>query len=222
MEENRSYANLLLVFLLTFIAINLFILDLKVFSPQENSRFSDVATGVSPLPTRSAPPASLENQTASCPQSCLSVIEEATRSSSVIGGPEPAPSASLNQTFSSPAREFYIPLGSGSTAKNTWEDLSGTETVIDPANYGNIREAYFIASLKNQTQNGQTEVQLYNVTDKHPVWGSHLTMNGPIEQTLASGKIVLDTGNKLYRVELKSSMQYPVSLDSAKIRIISQ
>lgn len=221
MENSNSATGILIVLLLVFICVNLFILDLKVFSPQENIRLSDVTTSASPLPTRFSSPVLSENLTAACPQTCLTTIREATKSSPAIGRPEPAPSASLNQTFSSPAREFYIPLGSGTTQKNIWDDLTGTETVIDPANYGNIREAYFIASLKNPTQNGQTEVQLYNVTDKHPVWGSHLIMNGPLEQTLASGKIVLDTGNKLYRVQLKSSLQYPVNLEYAKIRIIA-
>jgi hypothetical protein len=113
-------------------------------------------------------------------------------------------------------------LGSGSTDKTDWDNLTATETIIDPGNYGTIKEAYFIVSLKNPTQNGQTDVQLYNVTDKHPVWGSHVVMNGPQSQTINSNSIQLDKGAKLYRVQLKSSLGYSVSVENAKIRIVSE
>lgn len=199
------------------IAVNLFILDLKVFTPSP-IQLSDIST-VNTSPTPLISPISSNLSNLSCPASCLSAIQQATTAagldSNLLQG-------HALQTAAGQSRETYIPLGSGSTSKSNWEDITATETVIDPGNYGNIKEAVFLASLRNPTQNGQVEAQLYNVTDKHPVWGSHVILNGPKEQTITSGKITLDNGAKLYRVQLKSTMQFQAFLDNAKIRIIAE
>lgn len=219
--NDNSYTHLILIFLLTIVAANLFILDLKVFSPNSSVMFSEVSISATP------PPTSISGQNDAratfCPQSCLSIIEVATQSSkvSVVAPSQPA-TGNVQPITSRVSRESYIPLGTGSTDKSSFADLTATETSIDPANYGTIKEAYFIASLKNPTRNGSVEAQLYNVTDKHPVWNSLVTMNGAESQTITSGKITLDTGNKLYRIQLKSTLNYTVSLDNAKLRIISE
>lgn len=211
--QDNSYTHLILIFLLTIVAANLFILDIKVFSPNSAIKISEISTSATPAPT----------STSICPQSCLSIIEIATQSSKVsVVAPSQPTTENVQPITSRLSRESYIPLGTGSTDKSSFADLTATETSIDPANYGTIKEAYFIASLKNTTRNGQVEAQLYNVTDKHPVWNSLVTMNGAESQTITSGKITLDTGNKLYRVQLKSTLNYTVSLDNAKIRIVSE
>ncbi len=209
-----SYQHIVITLLLILIAVNLLILDVKVFSSQ-SVQISGITT--SSTPTSQAPISPLSSISDSCPNSCLTLIKDATRSSTAL-----SPLYPLTRIPSSSPREFYIPLGTGSTQKNDWDDLLSTDTLIDPANYGNIKEIYFIAALRNPTQNGQIEAQLYNVTDKHLVWNSNVVMNGPLSQTLTSAKITLDTGAKLYRVQLKSSLQAPANLDTGKIRIIAE
>lgn len=225
MQENNS-SHLIIIFLLTLITLNLFILDLKVFSPASSIKLSDISTAITIQPTLYPSPTFTPGETSanpSCPNSCLSLIQQATKSSSLTIGSPPQEIMPTSQTVRLPvSREFYIPLGNGSTTKSDWEDQTATETIIDPVNYGSIKEAYFIASLRNPTQNGQVEAQLFNVTDKHPAWGSHVIMNGPASQTITSGKITLDNGNKLYRVQLKSTLSCQVFLDNAKIRIITE
>ena len=202
--QQSSSSSLIIFALLFLIAINLFILDLKVFSPA-NIQISEISTSIKPSYTVSAP------------------ILSATPIPTIIPSLLPTVVTETNVTNNSKIpRETYVPLGTGSTDKSGWDDLVATETVIDPANYGTIKEAYFFASLRNPTQNGQVEAQVYNVTDKHPVWGSHVILNGPKEQTITSQKITLDNGTKLYRVQLKSTMQFQAFLDNAKIRIISE
>lgn len=217
MYENSSFTHISILFLLILLAANLLVLDLKIFSPAAVT-VSDVSIVNSPTPDPST--LQMNNSISYCPASCLSLISQATQSAN-IGSPAEMIDTSP-KPVNLPAREYYVPLGNGSTDKSYWDDQTATETVIDPANYGRVTEAYFIASLKNPTQNGMAEAQLYNVTDKHPVWGSHVIMNGPLQQTISSGKIVLDSGSKLYRVQLKSSLNYPISLENAKVRIIAQ
>jgi len=209
--------------LLIFIALNLVILNLKVFFPNNlfllsNSMSAPSSSTTAPESPFEKQPPSFVNQ--SCPVSCLSAIFEATASSDIRTG---APSQETNQTASSSnPREYYIPLGSGSTGSPDWTDITATETLIDPSLYGNITEAYFTVSLRNPTRNGRIEAQLYNATDKHLVWTSHLAMDGPESQTITSGKIILSNGAKIYRVQLKSTLSYPAYLDNAKIRIVTR
>lgn len=235
MEQN-SYVHLITVGLLGIVAVNLLILDLKVFSPPFENQVANInklQTSVN-NPTISKSTAEYQQPTTdnrqlttdlSCSNACLLAIQQATISakldSSLYQG-HPLQMASEGVKSQPVSRETYIPLGTGSTSKSDWTDLTATETLINPASYGNVKEAYFIASLRNPTQNGQVEAQLYNATDKHPVWGSHVVMKGPVSQTISSGKITLDAGNKLYRVQIKSTLQFEAFLDNAKIRIISE
>ena len=217
MQNNSSFTQTSILILMIIFAINLLILDIKIFS-QPAIKISDVATEVTPVVNLS----SITSDSANlfCPSSCISLIDKATQSANIGSVPEAL--ETLPQTQPIIEREYYIPLGNGSTDKSSWDNQTATETIVNPGNYGRIKEAYFIASFKNPTQNGIAEAQLYNVTDKHPVWGSHVIMNGPLSQTISSGKIQLDSGNKLYRVQLKSSLNFPISLENAKIRIIAQ
>jgi hypothetical protein len=224
-----------LIFFLLFISLNLLLLDIKIFSDLYSTATESANTFRSPVvETQSYKAANPEV----CSQSCTELInksisqvqnkisEEIQTSpiySSRIGSTD---ITSDQTTFILPEKarkEYYIPLGTGYTSKTEWNDATSTETTIDPGNYGGkIVEAYFIASLNNPTQNGVVEAQLFNVTDKHPVWGSLVTMNGPQTQTIQSNQITLSNGNKLYRVQLKSSLGFQISLDNAKIKIITE
>lgn len=208
--KSDSYHNIVITLFLILIAANLLLLDLKVFS-SPGVKLSDIAT--------SAPTPSLaiisDNK---CPASCVSLINNLGQST-----PQATPTTSPPSIiYTQSQHEFYIPLGVGSTSKNDWDDITSTDTLIDTSNYGLIKEAYFIASLRNPTQNGQIDAQLYNVTDKHPVWNSQVSLNGPLSQTLTSRQITIDTGPKLYRVQIKSSLQATIYLDYAKIRLVTK
>lgn len=224
MQNNSTH--IVIISLLTLITLNLFILDLKIFSPSNNIKISDITSIATPIPSPTINPSTslgtgnqqLTINNYQCPLSCLTLIQQATESSRTGSSFQPTTYNSQPTTI----REFYIPLGSGSTTKSDWDDITATETLIDPANYGRIKEAYFIASLRNPTQNGMVEAQLYNVTDKHIVWDSHVQMNGPVSQTITSNKITLDGGAKLYRVQLRSTLQFAALLENAKVRIVTE
>lgn len=116
-------------------------------------------------------------------------------------------------------REVYIPIGSGSTTKDSWDPLTGVEVAIDTQKTGNIKEVYFQGILRIPTGNGKISAKLFNITDNHDVWFSEISNEGS-NGVLKEAKITLDKGSKLYRVYLKSSLQYEAIIDLAKIKLI--
>lgn len=119
------------------------------------------------------------------------------------------------------AKEYFIPLGSGNTKANEYEQLTSVEAYVDTGNYPPIKEAYFDLHLRNPTGNGKAYAKLFNVTDKHDVWYSEVVFEGGGTMQ-KEAKITLDSGKKLYRVMVKSSLQYDVYADNARIRIVTQ
>ena len=219
MDRDSNYTHFAILILLLLIAVNLLIIDLKIFSPSSDLRLSETKTEPTPIQNRVGVLDSTR-QKLSCPSDCLSAINSATESLALRTGNPPITAVSYYQPPQI-TKEYFIPLGTGTTSKNSWDNLIATETVIDSNVYGTIKDAYFIAGVKNPTGNGQVEAQIYNVTDKNPVWGSHVIMNGPTEQTITSGKIGLANGGKLYRVQLKSSLGFEVKLENARIKILA-
>lgn len=218
MKQDLPFAHLGILILLFLIAVNLLILDIKIFYPG-NLLLNSVYLENSSITAKAPNP--LSDLNLSCPTSCLDLIDQATVKDR-MGNPEPSIPSAIQIPVKTTEKEYFIPLGTGATAKNDWENLISTETVINPSVYGNLKEAYFIVSLKNPTRNGAVEVRLYNVTDNNVVYGSHLIMNGPLEQTISSSNFAMPLASKLYRVQLKSTLSFPVSLENSRLKIIAQ
>lgn len=149
-----------------------------------------------------------------CSASCLQAIYEATASIKL------PTMEKQTQTPVVTTKEVFIPLGTGSTRSTSWTDIGGIEAYIDTAKYVKIKEANFEATLRIPTANGKAFARLYNVNDKHPVWGSEVWGEGQSGLMVKSGNISFNSGNKLYRVQMYSTMGYEAFLDSARIRIV--
>ena len=113
-------------------------------------------------------------------------------------------------------------MGSGSTDKSDWQNITSTETLIDPANYGTIASAQLIVGLRNPTNNGAVETRLYNVTDGYVVWGSQVSLKDKTEQSITAGPFEFPKGPKLYRMQLRSTLQFLAYLDNARLKFIIQ
>lgn len=198
----------LLVFSLV-VLVNIFILDIKVFT--QEGKIKKPVVEESEIPQRGVD----IPQTNLCPQACLEVISEATSE-----GTAKYPTPMATPMIQAIAKELYIPLGSGSTKSTDWVELTGVESVIDMANYPKIKSVIFEASMRIPTANGKVHVKLYNVTDKHDVWFSEVWAEGSSGYRAESANISLSPGRKLYRVMIKSTMGYEAILDSARIKII--
>lgn len=117
-------------------------------------------------------------------------------------------------------KEVYIPIGSGSTKSSTYVDLAGLEVNVDTNKYPNIDYAVFEASIYVDGANGQVHTQLYNVSDKHPVWYSEMKGNAGTASLVTSPKITLEKGVRAYRVQAKTDLvDYAAHVENARIKL---
>lgn len=152
------------------------------------------------------------------PFSCVDLIRQAT--SSVAKQTTSSNISAALQSVS--AKEYYVTFGSGQTGNDQYEDVPGLTAYIDSTKYGKIKSVTFEATIRIPTANGRIYVQLFNATDQHPVWFSEVSAEGTTSQLITSPPITLDSGNKLYKVQAKTTLKYSSLIDQARIHIITQ
>lgn len=190
----RSIPFVLAVILFTLIIANLIVIDANLAFKKQVSPHDFTPTilaTLTPLPTSTAP----------------------------TTFPVPTPSNPVRQKSELSYTQIYIPLGSGSTQSSDWEDANGVESYIDTSNYPHIRSVALQVSMHIPTKNGIMSVRLFNESDGHPVWFSDVSTDSDISVLKSSGNITLSPGNKLYRVQFKTSLQYLSVLDFSRIQI---
>lgn len=131
----------------------------------------------------------------------------------------PQPTSVVQQTGATSVKELFVHLGSGSNNTDDWADVTGAEAYIDSTKYGKIKSVVFEASINIPTGNEVAYARLYNVTDKHPVWFSEVSHEGGGAVLLTSNPITLDSGNKLYRAQMKTSLKYLANITTARVKI---
>lgn len=154
-----------------------------------------------------------------CPQTCIAQIYEATSSSKTQ--PTATPTVSPTPETVSTVKEFFIPFGSGSSLAGDWEDIKGIQATVDTANFLGLKSVTFEASVRIPTGNEIAYIRLYNVTDKHPVWDSEVSLEGGTPKLLVSKPITLDSGSKLYQVQMKTSLKFQAIFDQARLHILT-
>lgn len=198
--------------------VNIGFLDYLYFSNRSQlQRIQQIQQAVqTPLPVTTELPGSV------CSSSCITAIENATASAlATIPTSKQISSQAPSKTTGLP-KDYFIPLGTGFTQNNNWTDVGGTDITINPADYGKIKQVIFQASMHIPVANGTIYARLYNVTDDHPVWYSEVSTGAGSSVMVSSANITLDPGSKLYRVQIKTSLQYPSYLDFSRIKITIQ
>jgi len=176
------------LWLLVFLAVNIFVLDIMVISKY---LYNGTVLG-----TTTAGDA--------CPVACINRINQA------MG------------TTTSTAKEYYVPLGSGTNTTDIWTDVAGASAYIDTTAYGKIKKAAFEATISIPSGSQQVWVRLFNATDKHPVWYSEISTDNSGPVLLVSPAISLDNGNKLYQVQMKSQLKGLTNLTQSRIHITTR
>ena len=134
--------------------------------------------------------------------------------------PSPLPPTAAPVAQGAAVKEIFIPFGSGTNQSSDWQNVPGLTAQIDFGKYQNIKEVHFEATVGIPTQNESASVQLFNVTDGHPVWYSPITLTDG--QFVSSNPIIVDAGPKVYQVQMKTSLQFLANLYSARLHIILQ
>lgn len=190
---------------LLLLTVNIVMLDLIVFMGRVVTRPSEIAATTI---RATAAPIGVEE----CSLSCITKIDAVAKKIDLLTVEKP--------TEENSSKEYFIPLGSGTTKSNTWQDLAGVEAVIDTNNYKAIKSVTFELFLKIPTANGMVYAKLFNVTDKHDVWFSEVSGEGPI-LTKREAVITLEKGAKTYRVMGLSTLKYDANIENARIRIVT-
>ncbi|MBI3984685.1 MAG: hypothetical protein HY344_01960 [Candidatus Levybacteria bacterium] len=210
----------ILFFLLFLILLNLLYLDLIIAKGANIKTIEKIISA----PISNQP---LNDNDAVCSNTCKILINEEIKkinkeTPAIASSPTPTKAPSSTQTTSSVTKEYYIPFGSGSGSSLEWQDVSGLQASIDKSGYGSIKSAVFEVSLHIPTGNETASVRLYNSTDNHPVWNSEVTFNGNSSSvSMSSNPITLDSGNKLYKVQIKTQLQYSAVIDQSRVHIIT-
>lgn len=193
-------------FLLLF-TVNIVMLDLVIFFGRSGNKPSEIAaTTVRVVAT----PTPFPTPTEACLSSCEAKIDALAKRIDELPVSQTAKKTS----------EYYISLGSGSTKSSVWQDVAGAEAIIDTTNYPSIKSVIFEVFLNIPTANGSVYAKLYNVTDKHDVWFSNVSSEGPV-LTKKEAAITLEPGIKTYRVMGLSTLKYDANIENARIRILT-
>lgn len=154
--------------------------------------------------------------TETCNDECIAAIDKAVSiatASMQLSGKQVV----LNEGNS--AKEYSVSFGSGLNSSEEWQDVPGATAYVDSTKYGKIKNVVFEAGLHIPTGNQKAFVRLFNATDKHPVWFSEMWLEGGTAKLLVSPAVTLDSGNKLYQVQMKTSLKYQANLTQARLRI---
>ena len=215
-----------LFIILSVITLNIVFLNIYFFLPKTKSAVSGT-----PSSTISFAPQS------SCPQSCVdqmnlllnpskAVVVSPSVAKGVTGTLTPTidtsatPTATPTPTLAPVnVREFFVPLGVGSSTASDWTVITGIGAKIDTADYGNIKAATFEVTVWVPTGNQTVWIRLYNANTFQTVVGSEMTMSGGTPTLLISSPITLVTGDNLYQIQVKTQLGFTVKIDMARIRI---
>lgn len=219
-ESSFNKTHFLTICILVFLIFDVAFLNYKLFIannaqqlPKEDVVYNQVHVATDSVEETVAP-----KVVDSCyPLTCPELIRQATASSN-----KKTTTQVIQAKSSSADKEFYIPLGAGQTTNDQWEDVAGLTAYIDSTKYSKIKTVTFEASMRIPTANGIVYARLYNATDNHPVWFSEVSAFSNTSSLFVSPPITLDTGNKLYKVQMKTSLKYESILDQARVHILTQ
>jgi hypothetical protein len=128
----------------------------------------------------------------------------------------PQPSEESNDTQ---VKEIIIPFGGGSAQAFDWIDVQGLAVTIDGSKYPEDKKVIFEATIHIPTGNGKMSVRLFNKTKQIPVWNSEIETESGAAVLKTSQPITLESGNTIYQVQLKNSLNVLSTVDQSRIKI---
>lgn len=159
---------------------------------------------------------SSNSSSSSTSRSADAAITELKARVSALESATPAPAATSNTSKS----VIYIPLGSGGGpwANTDWYSLSEYEISLDPANYPGYTGMVLEVTFRLVEAAGTGSVRLYNVSSSTAASGQLDTTSSSYELK-SSSSFTLPSGVKTYRLQIKSSSNKDLYIQSARIKV---
>lgn len=115
-------------------------------------------------------------------------------------------------------REYFVPMGTGSTNKTDWIDVPSVQATINGDRYGQVVAAYFEASMKSP--NGKVEARLLDRTNATVIHESNVEHIGDYTWII-SKPFALPTGGRTFVVQMRSGSGDTVEINGARLRIVT-
>ncbi len=133
---------------------------------------------------------------------------------SALENATPAPQAASSKST------VYIPLGSGGGpwGNTDWYSTAEYEVSLDPANYPDYSGMNLEVTFKLSEAAGTGSVRLYNVTDSSTT-SSQVDNSTATYSLQTSSSFKLAAGTKTYRLQVKSTQNKDLFIQSARIRV---
>ena len=119
-------------------------------------------------------------------------------------------------------KESFLRLMEGVAAGSNWTTVVGTEFWLNQELYGNVKKITWEGWLKVQDGNGVGMARLYDVTNNRAVDFSEVKVTGEGRISFYSPVLAIWRGQNQYRIEVRSSTGYPVTISEARLRIVTQ
>jgi hypothetical protein len=116
-------------------------------------------------------------------------------------------------------KEFFVPLGSGSTTKSEWADVPALQVTVNGDRYGQTVKAYLEASLRSV--NGKAEARLLDRTTSEVIHQSNIAHEGSEFNWVVSKPFDLPEGGRTYVVQMRSSSGETVEASGVRLRIVA-
>lgn len=160
---------------------------------------------------------SKSSQTSSSPSSSSDVEAQVTELKARVSALEkatPAPAVSSSQST------VYIPLGSGGGpwANTDWYSMPEYEISLDPANYPGYKGMVLEVTFRLIETAGTGSVRLYNATDGSAISGQLDTTSSTFTLK-TTPSFILPAGTKTYKLQVKSTSNKDLFIQSARIRV---
>lgn len=229
MINKKTIIKISLGLLLTFLFINLVILDVVVL--RNNNKFeainpSIISSLVAPSSPKTQDISNLSSSDLSglneknCSTNCQKEINSALATLAAqlkkLSTTKPSTVVSKSNSPSGPA---YFPLGGGvSTANGDWSYVGGAEGYFDKNNYPGAKKISLEAFLRVR-DSGDANIRLYDATHGVVISNSEILGSGIISTLRSSGPLILLDGNNLLQVQLRSTTSSEVFMDNARLKI---
>lgn len=186
---------------------------------------NELKNGITPAPVQTTQSTTTGT---TCDKTCVQDLINKTVPTLVnsVLATQPTPTqtvrASTQPTVSKPSQTRSIDLPGGTASGTDWTKIGNSEFWFDSSLYGTLVSATWQGWLEVQDGNGVGSVRLYDVTNKRAVDGSEVQINSSTKSSFYSKNLSIWRGQNQYRLEVKSSTGYQVTISGAQLKIVFQ